>query len=228
MAKLKILVIDDDPNICELISLYADKQGYQAFSANDGATGIDILYEASPDLVVLDIMLPEMDGWEICKFIREGSSVPIIMLTGRGESYDKVKGLEIGADDYMVKPFDPKELMARIKAVLRRIHPSIGETAFIEFPSLFIDMNQYIVKSHSRDISMAPKEIELLYYLASHQNKVITRQQIVDQIWGFDYDGDPRTVDVHIKRIREKIGQANEYWMLKTIRGIGYKFEVSS
>lgn len=228
MSKLKILAIDDDPNICELISLYANKEGYQAFSATDGINGIQILYDVSPDLIVLDIMLPEMDGWEVCKLIRMESSVPIIMLTGRGESYDKVKGLEIGADDYMVKPFDPKELMARIKAVLRRIHPSIDEAPFLEFPALSIDMKQYIVRYHNRDITMPPKEIELLYYLASHSNKVITRHQILDQIWGYGYDGDPRTVDVHIKRIREKIGQDNNQWSLKTIRGIGYKFEVNS
>lgn len=227
MSKLKILAIDDDPNICELISLYAKKEGYETFSANDGLHGIQILYDVSPDIIVLDIMLPEMDGWEVCKLIRAESSVPIIMLTGRGESYDKVKGLEIGADDYMVKPFDPKELMARIKAVLRRIHPSIEDATTLEFSALSIDMKEYTIRCQNGNIMMPPKEIELLYYLASHRNKVITRQQIIDQIWGYDYDGDPRTVDVHIKRIREKIGQDNNEWALKTIRGIGYKFEVN-
>ncbi len=226
MKKLSLLVIDDDPNICELIRLYGEKAGYEVSHANDGLRGVEVFYEIIPDLVVLDIMLPQLSGWEVCQEIRRNSQVPIIMLTGKGESYDKIKGLDIGADDYVVKPFDPKELLARMKAVLRRYNIFNGDQETLSFPGLNIDMKQYKIEAHGEHITMPPKEMELLYYLASHTNRVFTRQQLLDQIWGYDFEGDPRTVDVHIKRIREKLGKDNQNWDLKTLRGIGYKFEV--
>lgn len=228
MKKVTLLVIDDDPNICELIRLYGEKAGYVVKHANDGLIGVDVFYELLPDLVVLDIMLPGLSGWEICKEIRRDFPVPIIMLTGKGESYDKIKGLDLGADDYVVKPFDPKELIARVKAVLRRFNILNGEQETLSFPNLIIDMKQYQIHCNEDTMTLPPKELELLYYLASHTNRVFTRQQLLDQIWGYDFEGDPRTVDVHIKRIREKLGKANTAWELKTLRGIGYKFEVST
>lgn len=227
MKKLTLLVIDDDPNICELIRLYGEKEGYEVRHAYNGTTGVEMFYESPSDFVVLDIMLPSMNGWDVCKEIRQLSQVPIIMLTGKGESYDKIKGLEIGADDYVVKPFDPKELVARIKAVLRRYHVLNGDQEVVSFPNLKIDLKQYQMECFGDIMTLPPKEIELLYYLATHANRVFTRQQLVDQIWGYDFDGDPRTVDVHIKRIREKLGKESSDWELKTLRGIGYKFEVS-
>ncbi|RXJ04156.1 DNA-binding response regulator [Anaerobacillus alkaliphilus] len=228
MKQLRLLVIDDDPNICELIRLYGEKAGYDVTHANDGLKGVDAFFEFSPDLVVLDIMLPGLSGWEVCQEIRHESQIPIIMLTGKGESYDKIKGLDLGADDYVVKPFDPKELLARMKAVLRRYNIFNGEQDVLSFSGLIIDMKQYKIESQDEQITMPPKEIELLYYLANHTNRVFTRQQLLDQIWGYDFEGDPRTVDVHIKRIREKLGKDNPNWELKTLRGIGYKFEVTN
>ncbi|MCT8138242.1 response regulator transcription factor [Anaerobacillus sp. CMMVII] len=228
MKKLTLLVIDDDPNICELIRLYSEKAGYEVRHANDGLTGVEIFYELRPDLVVLDIMLPGLSGWEVCKEIRSDSEVPIIMLTGKGESYDKIKGLDLGADDYVVKPFDPKELLARMKAVLRRYNIFNGDQDIITLPHLIINMKQYQITCYDETMTVPPKEIELLFYLATHANRVFTRQQLLDQIWGYDFEGDPRTVDVHIKRIREKLGKANTDWELKTLRGIGYKFEVNT
>lgn len=226
MRKVTLLIIEDDPSICELIAIYAEKAGYLVRKAHTGRHGLDSFFDEVPDLVILDIMLPEMDGWEICREIRSYYQTPIIMLTGRGESYDKIKGLDLGADDYVVKPFDPKELMARVKAVLRRYNVMGSENEVLNFPSLIIDMNQYKVLYEDKEVTMPPKEIELLYYLASNVNRVLTRHQLLDQVWGYEYEGDPRTVDVHIKRIREKLTESNESWSLKTIRGIGYKFEV--
>lgn len=226
--QIKILVVEDDRNICELITLYVEKDGHTVNIANDGLTGLETFYDNHPDLVVLDIMLPEMDGWEVCKEIRRYDKTPIIILTGKGESYDKLKGFNLGTDDYMVKPFDPNELMARIKAVLRRANPTLVANEVIELPLLKIDMNQYKVICDNQEVVLAPREMELLYLLASHPNQVYTRQQLLDQIWGFDFDGDPRTVDVHIKRIREKLGDQSLYWRVKTIRGVGYKFEVDN
>lgn len=223
-----VLVIEDDPDICELIMLYAEKSGYRVSIANNGMTGLDLFYKNSPDLVILDIMLPEMDGWEVCKEIRRCEKTPIIMLTGKGENRDKLKGFELGTDDYLVKPFDPGELMARIKAVLRRANPLFGADAILEFPLLKINLQQYKVTCEAQEIMFAPKEMEVLYFLASHANHVFTRQQLLDHLWGWDFEGDPRTVDVHIKRIREKLGDANPYWQVKTIRGVGYKFEVEN
>jgi DNA-binding response OmpR family regulator len=224
--QVKVLVIEDDPYICELIILYADKSGYIVNVANNGMKGLEMFYDSPPDLVILDIMLPEMDGWEVCKEIRRFDKTPIIMLTGKGENYDKLKGFNLGTDDYLVKPFDPNELMARIKAVLWRANPMLAANENIELPLLKIDLKQYKVTSNKQEIVLPPKEMELLYFLASHPNQVFTRQQLLDQLWGLDFDGDPRTVDVHIKRIREKLGDSNPYWMIKTIRGVGYKFEV--
>ncbi|MDQ0876564.1 DNA-binding response OmpR family regulator [Paenibacillus sp. V4I3] len=224
--QVKVLIIEDDPYICELIILYLEKSGYIASIANDGMKGLEMFYDNHPDLVILDIMMPEMDGWEVCREIRRFDKTPIIMLTGKGESFDKLKGFDLGTDDYLVKPFDPNELMARIKALLRRANPMLDANEIIELPLLKIDLGQYKVISDKHEIVLPPKEMELLYFLAVHSNQVFTRQQLLNQIWGLDYEGDPRTVDVHIKRIREKLGDSNPYWKVKTIRGIGYKFEV--
>lgn len=226
MSNIRILVIDDDPHICDLITLYGEKNGYSLTSTHTGYDGLQTFFDQKFDLVILDIMLPEIDGWEICQSIRLESDVPIIMLTGRGESYDRIKGFDLGADDYVVKPFDPKELMARVRAVLKRSNPYLGHDVLI-VANLRIDINEHKVMADSEVLVLPPKETELLYYLASRANHVFTRQQLVDQIWGFDYEGDPRTVDVHIKRLREKLVHFERGWSLKTIRGIGYKFEVS-
>ncbi|MFT8323305.1 MAG: response regulator transcription factor [Bacillus sp. (in: firmicutes)] len=226
--QVNILVIEDDPYICDLITLYAEKIGYIVRIANDGLTGLEMFYDFPTDLVILDIMLPKMNGWDVCKEIRRFDKTPIIMLTGRGESYDKLKGFNLGTDDYLVKPFDPNELMARIKAVLRRANLTLNANEIIELPLLNINLQQYKVTCEKKEIILPPKEMDLLYFLASHSNQVFTRQQLVDQIWGLDFEGDPRTVDVHIKRIREKLGDSNPYWKVKTIRGVGYKFEVDN
>lgn len=226
--QINVLVIEDDPYICELIILYAEKNGYIVNIADNGMKGIEMFHDNPPDLVILDIMLPEMDGWEVCKEIRRFDKTPVIMLTGKGESYDKLKGFDLGADDYLVKPFDPNELMARIKALLRRANPMFDANEIIELPLFKIDLIQYKVTCDAQEIALPPKEMDLLYFLASHPNQVFTRQQLLDQLWGLDFEGDPRTVDVHIKRIREKLGESNPYWTVKTIRGVGYKFEVNN
>jgi len=226
--QVKVLVIEDDPDICELIILYAEKSGYRVNVANSGMKGLEMFYDNPPDLVILDIMMPEMDGWEVCKEIRRFDKTPVIMLTGKGENRDKLKGFDLGTDDYLVKPFDPNELMARIKAVLRRANPVLDANEIIELPLLKINLQQYKVTCDKYEIVLPPKEMELLYFLASHANHVFTRQQLLDHIWGWDFEGDPRTVDVHIKRIREKLGDSNPYWKVKTIRGVGYKFEVDN
>lgn len=226
--QIKVLVIEDDPTICELITLYTKKNGYVTNVVNNGMKGLELFYEDPPDLVILDIMLPELDGWEVCQEIRRFAKTPVIMLTGKGESYDKLKGFAVGTDDYLVKPFDPNELMARIKAVLRRTNPLFDINAIIDLPCLKIDLQQYKVTCVQQEIELAPKEMELLYFLASHANHVFTRQQLLDQLWGWDFAGDARTVDVHIKRLREKLGDVNPGWRVKTIRGVGYKFEVDN
>ncbi|UTR08641.1 response regulator transcription factor [Evansella sp. LMS18] len=226
---LKVLIIEDDPSIIDLIQMYIEKQGFTAITASRGDEGIQKFYDGNPDFVILDIMLPEMDGWEVCKMIRlEDQKVPVIMLTGKGESYDKIKGLEIGADDYIVKPFDPNELVARVKAVLRRSNVFYDTQKMIELPRLSIDMNEHKVFVDTKEVLMPPKELELLCFFANHPNRVFTRQQLLDQIWGYDYEGDPRTIDVHVKRLREKLKDHSPDWSLKTIRGVGYKFEVIS
>ena len=207
-----ILIFEDDPAIGELITLYAEKSGYRVSIAHTGRVGLDLFYEHLPDLVLLDIMLPEMDGWDVCKEIRRYERTPIIMLTGKGEPREKLKGFELGTDDYLVKPFDPGELMARIKAILRRVNPLFDDLRSIELPGLTIDPQHYQVTCRTQQIVLAPKEMEMLYFLASHANQVFTRQQLLDHLWGWDFEGDPRTVDVHIKRIREKVGDTNPSW----------------
>lgn len=224
---IKILVIDDDVNICDLLSMYLQKEGYEVRTANDGLEGMTAFRMYEPDLVLLDIMLPKKDGWQICREIREHSSKPIIMITAKGETIDKVLGLELGADDFIVKPLEMKEVFARIKAVLRRYakhDTSDGE--LIKFDNLEISLQKYELRVRGKVVDLPPKELELIYFLASNYNRVFTRDQLLDKVWGFDYLGDSRTVDVHIKRLREKLEGASESWNLKTIWGVGYKFEV--
>ncbi|WP_096155026.1 MULTISPECIES: response regulator transcription factor [Bacillus] len=223
--QIKVLIVEDDPNICDLIQLYMDKQGYNSNIALDGEVGLAKFYDEKPDFVLLDIMLPEMNGWEVCKMIRlENKHIPIIMLTGKGESYDKIRGLELGADDYIVKPFDPNELVARMKAVLRRSSRKEERKENIKLGSIFIDVNQFKVFLRDTEVSLPKKELELIYFLASNPNQVFTRQQLLDRIWGDSFEGDSRTVDVHIKRLREKLKEKN--LLIQTIRGIGYKLEI--
>ena len=218
-----ILVIDDDRNILAIIELYLKKAGFTVHTCADGNTALAMFHEIRPALVVLDVMLPGKDGWEVLHDIRKESETPVIMLTAKGETGDRVQGLELGADDYIPKPFDAKELIARIKAVLRRSTPVDPERS-ISMPGLSVSLENYSVVLDGRQLEMPPKEIELLYFLASHEGKVFTREQLLEQVWGFDFFGDSRTVDVHVKRIREKIGE-NHVWQLKTVWGVGYKFE---
>ena len=226
-SKQRILIADDDANIAELISLYLTKEGYDTQKARDGREALSLFHSYNPDLIILDIMMPEMDGYEVCREVRKTSQTPIIMLTAKGETFDKVLGLELGADDYMVKPFDTKELVARVKAVLRRLDSKETNTKKISFDQLSINMANYSVTYKDDSIAMPPKELELLYYLASHPNQVFTREQLLNQIWGYEYYGDTRTVDVHIKRIREKLGTDDDHptWSIKTVWGVGYKLE---
>lgn len=226
-----VLIVDDEVNICELIRLYVEKEGYRAVIANDGQQAMDKFKSASPDLVLLDIMLPVKDGWQVCREIRAVDNTPIIMLTAKGETFDKVLGLELGADDYIVKPFEPKEMIARIKAVLRRTgNQNAAEDDArdeeLRFDGLRINQATYEIYLDDRKIEMPPKEFELLYFLAKNTNKVFNRDQLLDEIWGYEFFGDSRTVDVHIKRIREKIETEGKNWHLKTVWGVGYKFEV--
>ena len=227
-GKQKILIADDDTNIVELISLYLTKEGYETKKAYNGREALKHLQSFAPNLMILDIMMPEMDGYAVCREVRKMSSIPIIMLTAKGETFDKVLGLELGADDYMVKPFDTKELVARVKAVLRRTESKESNNKRLIFPGLTINLSNYSVTFQEKDIEMPPKELELLYFLASHPNQVFTREQLLNQIRGYEYYGDTRTVDVHIKRIREKLDQGEEEssWSIKTVWGVGYKFEV--
>ena len=227
MAK-KVLVVEDDGNISELLRLYLEKDGFEVFQAVDGGEGIRLAQEKNPDLVLLDIMLPVVDGWVVCAEIRKTSRVPIIMLTAKGETFDKINGLEMGADDYVTKPFEVKELMARIHAVMRRAE---GETAQpqekkLTFDKLVINLDSYELVVDGKKMEVPPKEMELLYHLASSPNRVFTRNQLLDEVWGFDYFGDSRTVDVHIKRLREKLEGVSDKWSLKTVWGVGYKFEL--
>ena len=228
--KPKILIVDDEENICELVRLYIEKEGFDAIIANDGQEAVAKFNKEKPDLILLDIMLPIKDGWQVCREIRAQSKVPIVMLTAKGETFDKVLGLELGADDYVVKPFEPKELIARIRAVLRRSADSVDEKADedeLSFDGLKINQSTYEVYIDDKKVEMPPKEFELLYFLAKNTNKVFTRDQLLDEIWGYEFFGDSRTVDVHIKRIREKLEGENRTWALKTVWGVGYKFEVS-
>ena len=224
--KTKILVVDDDRHIAELISLYLNKEGYDSREVYSGDKALEEFEAYAPDLVMLDLMLPGMGGYEVCKEIRKLGAVPVIMLTAKSESFDKVLGLELGADDYVVKPFDPKELMARVKAVLRRYqHETDGAAKQISMKNLLIDPSTYAATYRGRVLEMPPKEFELLYFLASNANRVFTREQLLDKIWGYEFMGDTRTVDVHIKRVREKLDE-DEEWGIKTVWGVGYKFEV--
>ncbi len=229
MAMEKILIIDDDVNICELLRLYLEKEGFSTETATDGLKAIDTFKSASPDLVLLDIMLPGLDGWQICREIRKFSQVPIIMLTAKGETFDKVLGLELGADDYITKPFEPKEVIARIKAVLRRTtapqSASSSNIKQVSFDKLTINLSNYELTVNGKQIDTPPKELELIFHLASNPNRVFTRDQLLDEVWGFEYYGDSRTVDVHVKRLREKLEGVSDKWELKTVWGVGYKFE---
>ena len=226
MPNQKILIVDDDQNICELLRLYLAKEGYETLIAHDGEKALELFEQNKPNMVLLDVMMPRMDGWEVCRRIRAQGNTPIIMLTAKGETFDKVLGLELGADDYVVKPFDSKEVVARIKAVLRRCNPEeSGKEGVIQFENLSLDMSRYELKVKGKVVEAPPKELELLAYLAGHPNRVFTRDQLLDEVWGFEYYGDSRTIDVHIKRLREKLEGASDQWSLKTVWGVGYKFE---
>ncbi len=222
----RILVVDDEQNICELLTLYLVKEGHTAETAVDGEEALRKFQTFGPDLILLDVMLPKKDGWQVCREIRQSSNVPIIMISAKGETFDKVLGLELGADDYITKPFDSKEVMARIKTVLRRVGSVAEESRQeVEYPDLFVSLTNYKLVVAGKQVDAPPKEIELLYHLAKNPNRVFTRDQLLDEIWGFKYFGDSRTVDVHIKRIREKLEGASDRWKIQTVWGIGYKFE---
>ena len=226
MASERVLIVDDDTNICELLRLYLEKEGFQTVIANDGESAVSVFKEEQPDIVLLDVMLPLLDGWQVCREIRKFSDKPIIMITAKGETFDKVLGLELGADDYISKPFETKEVVARIKAVLRR---SVGVASQsvkeVSFDKLLINLTNYELKVDGKVIDTPPKEMELIFHLASNPNRVFTRDQLLDEVWGFDYYGDSRTVDVHVKRLREKLEGVSDLWSLKTVWGVGYKFE---
>ena len=223
-----ILVVEDDRNISELIQMYLVKEGFEVRIAGDGGRAIEEFEKAAPDLILLDIMLPVMDGWAVCARIRESSRVPIIMLTAKSEVFDRIQGLEMGADDYIVKPFEMKELLARINAVLRRTEIPEDTKKRLTFDKLVIDLDSYELIVDGKKIDTPPKELELLYHLANTPNRVYTRNQLLDEVWGFDYFGDSRTVDVHIKRLREKVENISDQWALKTVWGVGYKFEADA
>ncbi len=229
MTDTKLLVVDDDLNICDMLKMYFENEGYKVKTENDGVSAIDAFKTFEPDIVLLDIMLPKKDGWQVCREIRAFSSRPIIMLTAKGEVFDTVLGLELGADDYMVKPFDMKELSARIKAVLRRCnaHTDTRDEEVIKYDNIEISLQKYELKIRGKSIDIPPKELELLYFLASNCNRVFTRDQLLDKVWGFDYLGDSRTVDVHVKRLRDKLEGLSDQWELKTVWGVGYKFDVN-
>lgn len=224
----KALIVEDDKNIAELLRLYLEKDGFNVIIASDGGTGVRLAAAENPDVILLDIMLPILDGWQVCRKVRETSRVPIIMLTAKGETFDKVNGLEMGADDYIVKPFEVKELLARIHAVMRRTEPEekSGEKK-LTFEKLIINLDSYELIVNGKKVETPPKEMELLFHLATTPNRVYTRNQLLDEVWGFDYFGDSRTVDVHVKRLREKLEGVSEQWTLKTVWGVGYKFELN-
>lgn len=232
MATEKILIVDDDANICELLRLYLEKDGFSTEVVNNGLDAVTTFTETNPDLVLLDIMLPGLDGWQICREIRKNSQTPIIMLTAKGEIFDKVLGLELGADDYIVKPFEPKEVIARIKAVLRRTAPvqsaSQETNKIVTYDKLSINLTNYELKINGEYVDAPPKELELIYHLASNPNRVYTRDQLLDEVWGFEYYGNSRTVDVHVKRLREKLEGVSDQWELRTIWGVGYKFDTKA
>lgn len=222
-----VLLVDDDIHICELVRLYLEKDGFRVMLAHDGRKAVDLFKETAPDIVILDIMLPGIDGWQVCREIRRFSQTPIIMLSARDETFNKVLGLELGADDYMVKPFEPNELSARIRAVLRRYGRQEESSEQLAFPGLSVSKSNYTVILNGKELDVPPKELELLYFLAANPNKVFTREQLLENVWGFDFYGDTRTVDVHVKRLREKLEiNPDAKWQIKTVWGVGYKFEV--
>ena len=229
MVSEKVLVVDDDKNICELLRLYLEKEGYIVLLAYDGEDAIVKFNTLKPDFILLDVMLPLLDGWQVCREIRKKSNLPIMMLTAKGETFDKVLGIELGADDYVVKPFDVKEIIARMKAIQRRIGDSSKENQIkeVSYDKLVVNMTRYELKVDGKVIDTPPKELELLFHLASTPNRVYTRDQLLDEVWGFEYYGDSRTIDVHVKRLREKLEGVSDQWALKTVWGVGYKFEVN-
>ena len=225
--KTRVLVVDDDKNILQLIKLYLEKEGFEVVESQRGDDCLRLFEAQPPQIVLLDIMLPGMDGWQVCREIRKTSYIPIVMITAKDETFDKVLGLELGADDYITKPFDPKELIARTKAVLRRSQQVAPPEKSVQYPNLNINMSNYTVTYRGVELEVPPKEIELLFFLATHPGKVFTRDQLLEHVWGYDYYGDSRTVDVHVKRIREKLDGSDEYgWQIKTVWGVGYKFDV--
>ncbi len=230
MSMGKILVADDDVNIADLLRLYLEKEGYTLTLANNGEEALEKFNMETPDIVLLDIMMPKLDGWQVCREIRKKSNCPIIMITAKGETFDKVLGLELGADDYVVKPFDSKEIVARIKAVMRRTGKSAAEAneKEVSYNKLVVNMTKYELKVDGKVVDTPPKELELLYHLASNPNRVYTRDQLLNEVWGFEYYGDSRTVDVHVKRLREKLEGVSDQWSLKTVWGVGYKFELGT
>ncbi len=227
MLKEKILVVDDEKNICDLLRMYLEKEGYTVVIAYNGMDAVNMFREENPDLVLLDVMLPQLDGWQVCREIRKTSEKPIIMLTAKDEVFDKVLGLELGADDYVTKPFDTKEIVARIKAVLRRTAnaPKEDDVKEVKYDKLIVNLTNYQLTVNGEVVDTPPKELELIYYLASNPDRVFTRDQLLDDVWGFDYYGDSRTVDVHIKRLRDKLKGVSTEWELRTIWSVGYKFE---
>ena len=227
MANSKIMVVDDDSNICELLRLYLEKEGYDPILVENGTQALEKFDREKPDLILLDIMMPQLDGWQVCREIRKKSQCPIIMLTAKGEVFDKVLGLELGADDYVVKPFEAKEVVARVKAVLRRSGiQNDKKVKEVRYDGLYINMENYELRIRGKQVDTPPKEMELIFHLASNPNRVFTRDQLLDEVWGFEYYGDSRTVDVHVKRLREKLDGVSDQWNLKTVWGVGYKFEV--
>ena len=227
MDNIKVLVVDDDTNISELLRLYLEKEGFSVITCADGLTALELQKSEMPDIILLDIMLPKFDGWQVCREIRKTSEVPIIMITAKSETFDKILGLELGADDYVSKPFDAKEVVARVKAVLRRSNSEQkNNTDEVRYENLIINITNYELVVAGKAVDTPPKELELIFHLASNPNRVYTRDQLLDEVWGFDYYGDSRTVDVHVKRLREKLENVSEKWSLKTVWGVGYKFEV--
>ncbi len=227
MPNKKVLIVDDDSNICELLRLYLEKDGFDTIIANDGEAAILKYNLEEPDLILLDVMMPKLDGWQVCRTIRKSSSVPIIMLTAKGETFDKILGLDLGADDYVTKPFDSKEVVARVKAVLRRTVGSDENTEkIVKYDKLIINLTNYELIVDGKPVDTPPKELELVYHLASNPNRVYSRDQLLDEVWGFEYYGDSRTVDVHVKRLREKLEGVSDQWSIKTVWSVGYKFEL--
>lgn len=227
MPNKKVLIVDDDSNICELLRLYLEKDGFDTVIANDGESAIVKFNLEDPDIILLDIMLPKLDGWQVCRTIRKNSEVPIIMLTAKGETFDKILGLDLGADDYVTKPFDTKEVVARVRAVLRRSASNDDNVEkIVKFDKLVINLTNYELVVDGKQVDAPPKELELIYHLASNPNRVYSRDQLLDEVWGFEYYGDSRTVDVHVKRLREKLEGVSDKWSIKTVWSVGYKFEV--